>query len=101
MNWQDHISVERNVLLGKPVVRGTRIAVAYVTGLLDQGWTEAQILDNFPGLTKNDIAACLQFEKLRADAWDQQIEADIRSGRLDQAGKRCDDDFETGSCTRI
>jgi uncharacterized protein (DUF433 family) len=46
---------------GKPVVRGTRLAVEFVVGLLAQGWTTEQVLDNYPGLTKEDVQACLEF----------------------------------------
>lgn len=38
------------------------------------------------------------FEEYLADAWDRRIEADIRAGRLDEAGKRADEDFEAGRC---
>ena len=41
------------------------------------------------------------FEEFIADEWDRQIEADILAGRLDAAGKRADDDFEAGRCTRL
>jgi hypothetical protein len=38
------------------------------------------------------------FEEYFADAWDRRIEEDIRAGRLDEAGRRADADFETGRC---
>lgn len=41
------------------------------------------------------------FEKFAADEWDRQIEADIRAGRLDAAGKRADEHFEAGKCTPL
>ena len=41
------------------------------------------------------------FEEYLADAWDRQIEADIQAGRLDEAGKRADADFEAGRCKRL
>jgi uncharacterized protein (DUF433 family) len=49
------------VLAGKPVIRGSRLAVDFIVGLMGQGWTEADILRNYPGLTHDDIAACLQY----------------------------------------
>jgi uncharacterized protein (DUF433 family) len=61
MNWQDRITMDPNVLVGKPVVRGTRLAVDFIVDLLAQGWTEAQILENYPGLTHDDIGACLKY----------------------------------------
>jgi hypothetical protein len=41
------------------------------------------------------------FEEFAADEWDRQIEADIRAGRLDAAGKRADEQFEAGNCTPL
>jgi len=41
------------------------------------------------------------FEEYLADAWDRRIEADIHTGRLDEAGRRADADFEAGRCTPL
>ena len=46
--------------------------------------------------TAEDLEKC--FEDYLADAWDRRIEADLRAGRLDEAGRRADDDFEAGRC---
>jgi uncharacterized protein (DUF433 family) len=51
------------VLDGKPVIRGTRLAVEFIIDLLAQGWTEPEILRNYPGLTSQDIQACLEYRK--------------------------------------
>ena len=61
MSWQERITVEPKVLVGKPVVRGTRLAVEFVIELLAQGWSEQEILENYPGLTREDISACLHY----------------------------------------
>ena len=61
MNWQEHISVDPKVLVGKPVVKGTRISVELVVDLMAQGWTQEQILENYPNLTLADIRACLAY----------------------------------------
>jgi uncharacterized protein (DUF433 family) len=61
MNWHDRISIDPAVLTGKPVVKGTRLAVDFIVGLLAQGWGVADILRNYPGLTQDDIAACLSY----------------------------------------
>ena len=61
MNWQERIAVDPDVLVGKPVVKGTRLAVEFVVDLLAQGWNEADILRNYPGLTREDIQACLSY----------------------------------------
>jgi uncharacterized protein (DUF433 family) len=57
----DRIIVDPAILAGKPVVRGTRLAVEFIVGLLAQGWTTEQVLDNYPGLTKEDVRACLEY----------------------------------------
>ncbi len=61
MNWEERIAVDPKVLVGKPVVRGTRLAVEFIIDLLAQGWSEQQILDSYPGLSHEDIAACLHY----------------------------------------
>ncbi len=61
MNWQDRIVIDPEILVGKPVVKGTRLAVAFLIDLLAQGWTEAEILRNYPGLTREDVQACLAY----------------------------------------
>ena len=61
MSWSERITIDPDVLAGKPVVRGTRLAVDFIIGLLGQGWSESDILRNYPGLTREDIAACLQY----------------------------------------
>ncbi|MGD1996468.1 MAG: DUF433 domain-containing protein [Anaerolineae bacterium] len=61
MNWKDRIVVDPQVLAGKPIVKGTRLAVEFIIDLLAQGWTEEEILRNYPGLTQDDIRACLLY----------------------------------------
>ena len=48
-------------MVGKPVIRGTRLTVQYILGLLAQGATEDEILQEYEGLTREDILACLLF----------------------------------------
>ena len=57
------ISLDPDVLTGKPVVRGTRLSVEFVIGLLADGWGEQDILRNYPGLTHDDILACLAYAR--------------------------------------
>ncbi len=61
MTWQDRIVVDPDVLTGKPVIKGTRLSVEFIVGLLVQGWNEQDSLDNYPGLTSDDVRACLQY----------------------------------------
>ncbi len=57
------IVLDPDVLAGKPVIRGTRLAVEFVIGLLADGWTEAEIFANYPGVTHQDILACLAYAR--------------------------------------
>lgn len=57
------ISLDPDVLTGKPVVRDTRLSVEFVIGLLADGWGEQDILENYPGLTHDDILACLAYAR--------------------------------------
>ena len=57
MNWKEHIVSDKDVLIGKPTIVGTRISVAHIVNLLAQGWSEAQILENYPRLTKESLQA--------------------------------------------
>jgi uncharacterized protein (DUF433 family) len=61
MNWQDRIDVNPAVLVGKPVIRGTRIAVEFLLEILAEGWTAEEILENYPQLTADDIQAALHY----------------------------------------
>jgi uncharacterized protein (DUF433 family) len=69
VNWQDRIVIDPAILVGKPVVKGTRLAVEFIVGLLAQGWSEKDVLDNYPGLTREDILACLAYaeDRLRSE----------------------------------
>ena len=61
MNWQDHIVSDKEVLLGKPTIKGTRVSVEHIVGLLAQGWSENEILENFPRLTKESLQAVFAY----------------------------------------
>jgi uncharacterized protein (DUF433 family) len=61
MEWRERIVTDPNILVGKPIVRGTRLAVEFIIDLLAQGWSEAEILRNYPGMTREDIQACLSY----------------------------------------
>jgi uncharacterized protein (DUF433 family) len=56
MNWHDYITANAAILVGKPVIRGTRLAVEFILDLLAQGWTEAEIARNYH-LTAEQIRA--------------------------------------------
>ena len=67
----DHprIVLDPTILAGKPVISGTRLSVDFIIGLMADGWAEADILRNYPGITHQDIAACLAYARdmLRAE----------------------------------
>jgi uncharacterized protein (DUF433 family) len=48
-------------MLRKPVLRGTRITVVFVVDLLAQGWSKDDVLKNYPGVSHEDIVACLKY----------------------------------------
>jgi uncharacterized protein (DUF433 family) len=57
----ERIVVDPEVLTGKPVIRGTRLAVEFILELLAAGQSENELLANYPGLTRQDILACLSY----------------------------------------
>lgn len=60
-NWEDRIISDESVLIGKPIIKGTRISVDHIIGLLAQGWHEQQILDNYPRITQQDLQAVFAY----------------------------------------
>jgi uncharacterized protein (DUF433 family) len=84
MDWQERIVMNPEILVGKPVVKGTRLAVEFIVDLLAQGWPEAEILRNYPGLTHEDILACLSYASavLRAEkVYPLRLPEDAHSGQ--------------------
>lgn len=61
MPLSERIVVDPEVLVGKPVIRGTRMAVEFILELLAAGQSESDLLANYPGLTREDILACLSY----------------------------------------
>jgi uncharacterized protein (DUF433 family) len=61
MDWQDRISIHPNILVGKPVIKGTRISVELVIDMLGSDWSFEDILRNYPHITREDIIACLKY----------------------------------------
>ncbi|MFZ1425773.1 MAG: DUF433 domain-containing protein [Geminicoccaceae bacterium] len=61
MTWQDRIEIDPDRLGGKPVVRGSRIAVQLVVEMVADGWPEARTLAEYPTLTPDDVRACLHY----------------------------------------
>jgi uncharacterized protein (DUF433 family) len=59
MEWHDRIVIDPKVLVGKPVIKGTRLAVEFILELLAERWTHEQILKSYPQLEQEDIWAVL------------------------------------------
>ena len=63
MDWRQRIAADPNVLVGKPVVKGTRISVELVLDLLAAGYTPAQVLQQYDHLSLDDVQACLAYAR--------------------------------------
>lgn len=61
MNWEDRITLDPAVLVGKPVIRGTRLSVEFIVGLLANGWSIEDVLKEYDHITREDIQACLAY----------------------------------------
>ena len=61
MDWRERIEINPGIMVGKPVVRGTRLTVEFIIELLANGWSRGEIIENYPGITDTDIAACLEY----------------------------------------
>jgi uncharacterized protein (DUF433 family) len=76
-NWREHISIDPGVCHGKPCVKGTRIWVSLIIDNLAAGATDDQILESYPGLTKDDIRAALAYAAEMAR--ERYVDSPIRS----------------------
>lgn len=61
MNWKDHIEVNPAVLVGKPIIKGTRISVELILGSMANGWTMEDVLAAYPHIKREDVLAALTF----------------------------------------
>jgi uncharacterized protein (DUF433 family) len=61
--WKDHIESNPNVLRGKPRIKGTRIPVSLILGYLAAGYDAERIIVEFPDITREQIAACLDYAR--------------------------------------
>lgn len=57
----NRITMDPKIMVGKPIIKGTRLTVEYVLNLLAHGATRAEVLKEYEGLTRDDIQACLLF----------------------------------------
>lgn len=54
-DWRRRIEANPDILAGKPVVKGTRLSVSFLLGLFAAGWSEEQVLENYPQLCREDV----------------------------------------------
>lgn len=57
MDWKNHIVANDDVLIGKPTIKGTRLSIEFIIDRLASGWTEEDLLKNYPRLTKENLQA--------------------------------------------
>ena len=61
MDWREHIHSDPEILSGKPVVKGTRLSVDFLLELFANGWSEEQVLESYPNLTRDSLRAMFAF----------------------------------------
>ncbi len=63
MNWQNYIISDKQILLGKPAIKGTRISVELILELFSAGWTEKQIPESYPSVSTESLRAVFAYLK--------------------------------------
>ena len=107
MNWKDHIHINSAVLPGKPIIKGTRLSVDFLLGLLAEGRTEAQILESYPQLSRESLQAVFAFtaEVMRKESADSlNIEIPDETDADDNADvgrKYWEENIKTSVCMMI
>lgn len=59
----NRISIDPDVMVGKPVIAGTRLTVEFILGLLANGWSVDDVLENYPHIEEDDVLACLKYAR--------------------------------------
>ena len=62
MDWRERITSDADTLSGRPPIKGTRIGVMSILDRLADGWSEADILDSYPHLKREDLQAVFAYE---------------------------------------
>ena len=84
INWQDRIHSNPEVLLGKPVIKGTRLSVEFLLKRLANGWTTQDLLVNYPSLKQEDVQALFAYtlEVVSCESPDSELEnSDFSKGK--------------------
>lgn len=61
IDWEQYIQADPEIMVGKPVVKGTRLTAEFLLGLFAAGWTSEQVLDSYPQLTPQSLRAVFAF----------------------------------------
>ena len=63
MDWKEHIISDQKILIGKPIIKGTRISVELILELFSKGWSEKQILESYPSVSVDSLRAVFSYLK--------------------------------------
>lgn len=91
------ITVDPAQMGGLACIRGLRIPVATVVGMMADGMSPAEILEAYPDLEPEDIAEALHFHECDAGEWNEQMERDAAEGKLDALFDAADAEYAAGS----
>jgi uncharacterized protein (DUF433 family) len=80
MEWKKRIVTDPEILSGKPIIRGTRLAADFLLDLLASGWTKQQMLENYPQVSEEDINALFSYAAARLRDEDIFVFPDGTSG---------------------
>ena len=61
INWREYIISDEATLLGKPIIKGTRLSVEFILERLADGWTKKMILENYPSLSEEGLTAVFSY----------------------------------------
>ena len=75
--YQNHINIDPNIMLGKPVIKGTRISVELIVRKIGEGALTQDLLDAYPNITKEDIQAALLYA---ADNLANEVDVFLETG---------------------
>ncbi len=64
-----HIVLDPAILVGRPIIAGTRLSVEFILGLLADGWSFADVLDEYQGISEEDIRACISYARGHDVVW--------------------------------
>ena len=64
LTWKDHISIDGNICHGKACISGTRLLVSVLLDNLAENYSFEDIIQNYPGITREDILSCIKYASL-------------------------------------